>query len=88
MLEARPLKAALAGSGSELALIVSDYVYNNLVRRYPSLVSPDAFRPVKFQVKYTRAPRVDLPSGGFLLVTAGCGCRSCTPRPGIRVTMG
>jgi hypothetical protein len=55
MLEARPLKAALAGSGAELALIVSDYVYNNAVRRYPSLISPDAFRPVKFQVKYTRA---------------------------------
>ena len=46
---------ALAGSGAELALIVSDYVYNNLVCRYPSLASPDAFRPVKFQVKYTRA---------------------------------
>ena len=55
MLEARPLKAALAGSGAELALIVSDYVYNNLVCRYPSLISPDAFRPVKFQTKYTRA---------------------------------
>jgi len=55
MLDARPLKAALAGSGAELALIVSDYVYRNLVCRYPSLVSPDAFRPARFQVKYTRA---------------------------------
>jgi hypothetical protein len=55
MLEARPLKVALAGSGAELALIVSEYVYHSLVCRYPSLVSPDAFRAVRFQVKYTRA---------------------------------
>jgi hypothetical protein len=55
MLEARPLKRALAGSGAEVALIVSDDVYRSLVCRYPSLVSPDAFQRVKFQVKYTRA---------------------------------
>ena len=55
LLEARPLKRALAGSGAELALIVSDYVYRSLVCRYPSLVSPDAFEPVRFQVKCTRA---------------------------------
>lgn len=55
MLDARPLRAALAGSGAELGLIVSDYVYRNLVCRHPSLVSPDAFRPARFQVKYTRA---------------------------------
>lgn len=56
MLDARPLKRALTGSGSELALIVSDYVYRNVVCRYPSRVSPDAFQPIRFQVKYTRAP--------------------------------
>ena len=33
MLEARPLKRALAGSGAELALIVSDHVYRSLVCR-------------------------------------------------------
>jgi hypothetical protein len=55
MLEARPLKRALTSSGPELALIVSDYVYGSVVCRYPSLVSPDAFQPVRFQVKYTRA---------------------------------
>jgi len=43
------------GSGAELALIVSDYVYRAIVCRYPSLVSPDAFRPARFQVKHTRA---------------------------------
>jgi hypothetical protein len=55
MLEARPLKRALTGSEAELALIISDYVYRNVVCRYPSLLSPEAFQPVRFQVKYTRA---------------------------------
>ena len=54
MLEARPLKRALAGSGAELALMVSEDVYRSLVCRCPSLVSPDAFQPVRFQVKQTR----------------------------------
>ena len=54
MLEARPLKHALAGSRAELALMVSDDVYRSLVGRYPNLVSPDAFQPVRFQVKQTR----------------------------------
>jgi hypothetical protein len=55
MLEARPLKRALSGSSAELALIVSDYVYSTVICRYPSLVSPEAFRSVRFQIKYTRA---------------------------------
>jgi len=55
MLEARPLRRALAESGADLALAVSDYVYGSLVRRHPSRVSPDAFRPARFQVKHTRA---------------------------------
>jgi hypothetical protein len=55
ILQARPLKRALASSGSELALIVSDYVYGSVVCRYPTLAGPDAFRPARFQVKYTRA---------------------------------
>lgn len=55
MLEARPLKRALAGSRAELALIVSDDVYRSLVCRCPSLVSPEAFQRVKFQVKHDRA---------------------------------
>ena len=55
LLDAHPLKRALTGSGAELALIISDYVYRNVVCRYPSLVSPDVFKSVRFQVKYTRA---------------------------------
>lgn len=68
ILDARPLKQALASTGADLALIVSDYVYRTIVSRHPSLVSPAAFRPVRFQVKYTRArawtyvPSAPLPS--------------------------
>jgi hypothetical protein len=40
---------------ADLALIISDYVYRNIVSRHPSLVSPVAFWPVRFQIKYTRA---------------------------------
>jgi class 3 adenylate cyclase len=54
MLEARPLKHALAGSGAALALMVSEDVYRSLVCRRPSLISPEAFRRVRFQVKETR----------------------------------
>jgi hypothetical protein len=55
MLDARPLKYALASAGADFALIVSDYVYGNIVSRHPSLVSPTAFQRVRFQVKHTRA---------------------------------
>jgi len=54
MLDARPLRKALAGSGAELALMVSEEVYRRLVCRYPSTVSPSAFQRVRFQVKRTR----------------------------------
>ncbi len=54
MLEAQPLKRALGCSGAELALIVSADVYRSLVCRCPSLVSPEAFHRVRFQVKHTR----------------------------------
>jgi hypothetical protein len=54
MLESRPLKRALARSGAELALMVSEDVYRSLVCRCPSLVSPEAFQRAGFQVKQTR----------------------------------
>jgi len=55
MLDARPVKTQLATSSAELGLVVSDYVYTSLIRRFPSLVSPDAFRTARFQTKNTRA---------------------------------
>lgn len=55
MLASRPLKRMLAASGAELGLVVSDYVYRDLVCRYPSRVRPGAFQPVRFQAKNARA---------------------------------
>jgi len=55
MLDARPLRRALEGSSAELALMVSEAVYRSLVCRCPSLVSPEAFQQVRFQVKHTKA---------------------------------
>jgi hypothetical protein len=43
MLDARPLERALADSGAELALIVSDYVYTNLADE-PELRPPSSLR--------------------------------------------
>ena len=53
MLAARPLRKALAGSGAELALMVSEDVYRSLVCRCPGLASPYAFQRVRFPVKQT-----------------------------------
>jgi hypothetical protein len=55
LLASRPLRQMLAGADQELGLVVSDYVYHGLVCRYPSLVHPGAFRPVRFQAKNARA---------------------------------
>lgn len=55
LLDARPFKNVLAASTAELALIVSNYVFENVVRGYPSLVRPEAFQPMRFQARYTRA---------------------------------
>ena len=64
MLDAGPLRRALAGSTAEVALMVSDNVYRCLVCRCPSLVSPEVFRQVRFQVKHTRAQAwIYLPGG-------------------------
>jgi hypothetical protein len=54
LLDAPPLKRALATSRADLALIVSDYVYRSFVCRHPCLTSPDAFEAVAFQVKQAK----------------------------------
>jgi class 3 adenylate cyclase len=54
MLNVQKLRQALAGSATELALIVSANVYQSLVRRHPSLVDPARFQPVTTKVKQTR----------------------------------
>jgi class 3 adenylate cyclase len=70
LLDAPRLRQLLAGSGGELALIASDYVYNTVVRRHPTLVDPAAFRPVTVEVKQTTANAwVHIP--GLTRFTAG-----------------
>jgi hypothetical protein len=54
MLDAAPLRRALAGSGTELALAVSGYMHESLVVRHRTLVDPALFRPMKARVKRTR----------------------------------
>jgi hypothetical protein len=54
MMQAQTLKRELANSDAELVLMISDYVYHNIVCRYPSLISPEAFRSVRFHVKYAK----------------------------------
>jgi hypothetical protein len=53
MLDAQPLRRALSQSGYEVALIISDYVYDKLVLRRQSLADPRSFHRVKTQVKRT-----------------------------------
>ena len=53
MLDAPPLRRALSESGTELAFIVSDYVYDKLILRRHSLAESRSFRRVKTQVKRT-----------------------------------
>ena len=51
MVDAGPLRSALASSAAELALIVSPRVYDSLVRQHPSLVDPALFWPMVTIVK-------------------------------------
>jgi hypothetical protein len=54
LLDARALKRMLSESGAEVAYIASSYVYDNLIRRRPSLVDPALFQPLAVRVKETR----------------------------------
>lgn len=53
MLDAQPLRRALTDSGGELAFIISDYVYEKLVRRRQSLADQRSFQRVRTRVKRT-----------------------------------
>jgi hypothetical protein len=55
MLEARALKRLLASSGAGLALIASETVHRDLVTGVPDMAGGDPFRPVRFQVRRTKA---------------------------------
>jgi hypothetical protein len=51
MLEARPLRQALADGTAVLALMISRYMHDTLVRADPSLAGPGRFREVRTRVK-------------------------------------
>jgi class 3 adenylate cyclase len=55
LLDAQQFKRQLAASTAEMALITSDYLYVNLIRRQPSLMDPALFSQVNIRVKETRA---------------------------------
>lgn len=54
LLDAPPLKRMLSESGAEAAYIASDYIYENVVRRHPSLIDPVLFQSLPVRVKETR----------------------------------
>ena len=55
LLEAPSLKDLLAVSGTELGFITSDYFYNTVVLRHPTLVDPAEFQPVSVDLKHAAA---------------------------------
>jgi hypothetical protein len=54
LLNARPLRRMLSESGGEVAFIASATVYEQVIRRRPSLVDPALFQRLPVQVKETR----------------------------------
>lgn len=68
LLDAGPLKKAIETSSAPLAVIVSDWYYDEVVRQ-GSQFHPEAYRKVSFKVKETRSvgwirlPGHDLPAG-------------------------
>jgi hypothetical protein len=55
LLQAPRLKRLLETSGSELAFIASEYFYDTVIRRHPTLVDPAAFQPVTVDVRHAAA---------------------------------
>lgn len=54
ILDAPPVKRELALSSADLALIASEYVYDNFISKMHGPVKPDAYTHVKVNVKNTR----------------------------------
>ena len=55
LLDAPVLKRALAAARTDVALLVSDYFYDSVVRHGPGMIDPAAYRPVVVEVKQTQA---------------------------------
>ena len=74
MLEAAPLRRALAGSGTELAFVISSYIHDNLVLRHRTLVDPALFSPLKTRVKGTPVSAwIYLPGASLPQASRSCG---------------
>jgi tetratricopeptide (TPR) repeat protein len=56
MLDAEPVKQAMTAPGTPLALIVSDRVYDTVVRGGAGTTVPEDFAPVQVRLKETDAP--------------------------------
>jgi class 3 adenylate cyclase len=54
LLDSPVLRQALAKSGEDLALIVSDHFYDTVIRHSPGMINPETFHPAKVAVKETR----------------------------------
>jgi len=69
------LKDMLAASGNDVVFITSGHFYETVIRRHPTLVDPDAFRPLPVDVKHgtdtgwVRFPGTLDPAAGILPVT-------------------
>lgn len=53
LLEAPALKTAFAAHGGDFVLIVSDYLYQEIIQDGPGLLEPTAFRDIPVEVKET-----------------------------------
>jgi class 3 adenylate cyclase len=54
MLDAQPLRRMLLESDTDIAFVMSEYFYDNIVQSHPSLISPDSFHAISIRVKETR----------------------------------
>jgi hypothetical protein len=64
LLDAQPLREHLAVTSADLAMLVSDSLYDQIVRHDYGLMDPASFHPVDVQVKETHTRGWLLASGG------------------------
>ena len=56
LLDCELVRAAVTDRETELVLVTSDYLYEEIVRQGPGLVDPAAFAPITVQIKETTDP--------------------------------
>jgi hypothetical protein len=79
LLDTSRFKHLVAASGSDLAFIASDYVYDMLIRRRPALIDPAAFEPVTMDLKWARE------TGWVQLLGVHIATAGDTPKPGDKI---